>query len=131
MTDAYKVKVLYSILRWAPMVESKPEFRQYAEARDLGSFWRYYENSIKARQDVRSRVESSGEVSFEALRPAMEAVYKLRDLDLISGPVLYQFWSKADLQIIPDILLPIESHLGGAAMNSSMTAVVRLYDEAV
>jgi len=77
MTDAHKVKVLYSILRWAPMVEFKPEFRRYAEAGDLDSFWRYFENSIKARQDVRRSVESAGEVSFEALRPAMEAVYKL------------------------------------------------------
>lgn len=77
MTDAYKVKVLYSILRWAPMVESKPNFKQYAETGDLASFWRYYENSIKARQDVRRSVESVGEVSFEMLRPAMEAVYRL------------------------------------------------------
>jgi len=77
MTDAYKVKVLYSILRWAPMVESKPDFRRYAEAGDLDSFWRYYKNSIKARQDVRRSVESGGEVSFEMLRPAMDAVFRL------------------------------------------------------
>jgi hypothetical protein len=77
MTDAYKVKVLYSILRWAPMVESKPDFRRYAESGDLASLWRYYENSIRARKDVRQSVESAGEVSFEMLRPAMEAVYKL------------------------------------------------------
>ena len=77
MTDAYKVKVLYAILRWAPMVESKPDFKRYAEAGDLAGFWRYYENSIRARPDVKRNVESSGEVSFEMLRPAMEAVYGL------------------------------------------------------
>lgn len=77
MTDAYKVKVLYAILRWAPMVESKPDFKGYADAGDLAGFWRYYENSIRARPDVKHSVESSGEVSFEMLRPAMDAVYKL------------------------------------------------------
>lgn len=77
MTKAHKVRVLYGILQWAPMVESRPNFRKYAEAGDLDSFWEYYQNSIRSRQDVKRSVEAAGEVSFEKLLPAMEAVFKL------------------------------------------------------
>lgn len=81
MTKAHKVRVLYGILQWAPMTNSRPDFRQYAEAGNLDAFWRYYENSIRARSDVKRSVEESGEVSFEMLRPAMEAVFKLPTSD--------------------------------------------------
>lgn len=77
MTKAHKVRVLYGILQWAPMVESRPNFRQYAESGDLDAFWAYYQNSLRRRADVKRSVEASGEVSFEMLRPAMEAVFKL------------------------------------------------------
>ena len=77
MTKAHKVRILYGILQWAPMVESRPNFRQYAEAGNLEAFWEYYQNSIRARTDIKRSVESAGEVSFEMLRPAMEAVFKL------------------------------------------------------
>jgi hypothetical protein len=77
MTKAHKVRVLYGILQWAPMVESRPNFRKYAEAGDLDAFWEYYQNSMRSRSDVKRNVEACGEVSFEMLRPAMEAVFTL------------------------------------------------------
>jgi hypothetical protein len=77
MTKAHKARVLYGILQWAPMVNSRPEFRRYAEAGDLDGLWDYYQNSMRSRPDVKRNVERGGEVSFEMLRPAMEAVYKL------------------------------------------------------
>jgi hypothetical protein len=77
MTKSDKVKVLFEILKLAPMTSSKPDFGRYAEAGDLDGFWTYYENSIRTRADVRARVEVHGEISFEMLRPAMGAVYRL------------------------------------------------------
>ena len=59
------------------MVESRPNFRKYAEAGDLDAFWQYYLNSIQSRSDVKRSVEAAGQMSFELLRPAMEAVFKL------------------------------------------------------
>jgi hypothetical protein len=81
MTKSHKVRVLYGILQWAPMVNSKPDFRNYAEAGNLDAFWTYYQNSIRVRADIKRSVEAAGEVSFEMLRPAMEAVYKLPTAD--------------------------------------------------
>ncbi|MGE0594637.1 MAG: hypothetical protein AB7G23_09065 [Vicinamibacterales bacterium] len=81
MTRAHKVRVLYGILQWAPMVTSKPDFRQYAEAGNLEAFWTYYSNSIRARADIKRSAEGAGEMSFEMLKPAMEAVYKLPTTD--------------------------------------------------
>lgn len=81
MTKAHKVKVLYGILQWAPMVSSKPDFRRYAGSGNLDAFWTYYNRSILARPDIKRSVEGAGEVSFEMLRPAMEAVYALPTAD--------------------------------------------------
>jgi hypothetical protein len=81
VTKSDKVKVLFEILKLAPMTRSKPAFGRYADAGDLDSFWTYYENSIRARADVRKRVEDHGEISFERLQPAMNAVYGLATKD--------------------------------------------------
>ena len=81
MTKAHKARVLYGILEWAPMVHSKPDFKRYADAGNVDGLWTYFQNSLRARTDVRRSVESSGEVSFEMLRPAMEAVYRLPTTD--------------------------------------------------
>jgi hypothetical protein len=77
VTKSDKVKVLLEILKLAPMARSKSDFSRYADAGDLGGFWTYYENSIRARSDVGKRVEDEGEISFERLWPAMNAVYGL------------------------------------------------------
>ncbi len=81
MTKAHKARVLYSILEWAPMVHSKPDFKRYADSGNLDGLWTYFQNSLRARTDVKRSVESRGEVSFEMLRPAMEAVYRLPTTD--------------------------------------------------
>lgn len=81
MTKSHKVRVLYGILQWAPMVNSKPDFKRYAQSGDLDAFWKYYQNSIRARADIKRSVENAGEVSFEMLKPAMEEVYKLPTTD--------------------------------------------------
>ena len=81
MKKAHKVRVLYAILQWAPMVESRPNFRRYAEAANLDAFWEYYQNSLRSRSDIKRSVEAAGEVSFEMLRPTMDAVYKLPTSD--------------------------------------------------
>jgi hypothetical protein len=59
------------------MGRSKDQFGEYAEAGDVEAIWQYYQRAIAARPDVKRSVESSNEVSFEMLRPAMEAIYWL------------------------------------------------------
>lgn len=77
MTALHKARVLYGILQWAPMVNSRPDFKRYSEAGDVDGLWAYYQNAMRSRPEVKRSVERSGEVSFEMLRPAMEAVYNL------------------------------------------------------
>jgi hypothetical protein len=81
MTKAHKARVLYSILELEPMVRSKPDFKRYADSGNLDGLWTYFQNSLRARAEVRRSVESSGEVGFEMLRPAMEAIYSLPTTD--------------------------------------------------
>lgn len=52
----------------------------------------------------------------------------LRDLELVLPDVIYRDWSKSDLQILPDLLLPIESHLGGGVAKPNLSSLKRLYD---
>jgi len=59
------------------MGRSKDQFQAYARAGDVEGLWSYYQNAMARRPDIKRGVESSGEVSFEMLRPAMEAVYRL------------------------------------------------------
>ena len=77
MTNKTKSKVLLAVLSCAPMGGSKDQFQKYAEAGDVEAIWQYYQRAMAARPDVKRSVESSDEVSFEMLRPAMEAIYKL------------------------------------------------------
>jgi len=77
VTAAQKAKVMYSVLTCAPMTTSKPDFRKYSEAGDVQGLWSYYQNSMKARRDIRDRVETGGQISFEMLKPAMETIYGL------------------------------------------------------
>jgi hypothetical protein len=77
MTINDKAEALFAILKCAPMGRSLEPFRQYAEAGDVESLWRYYQNAMAKRADIRRGVESAGQVSFEMLQPAMETVYKL------------------------------------------------------
>jgi hypothetical protein len=77
MTKAVKARVLFAVLSCAPMGRSKEQFRQYADTGDVEALWEYYQQAIKTRPDIKRGVESSGEISFEMLKPAMEAIYGL------------------------------------------------------
>jgi hypothetical protein len=81
MTRAHRARVLYDVLQWAPMVRSKLEFKRYADAGDVEGLWAYYQKAMKVRGDIKRSVEASGSVSFERLRPAMEAIYGLPTSD--------------------------------------------------
>ena len=59
------------------MGRSREQFEAYARTGDVEGLWSYYQNAMASRADVKREVEASGEVSFEMLRPSMEAVYRL------------------------------------------------------
>jgi hypothetical protein len=77
MTKMLQAQVLLAILKNAPMGSAEPRFADYAAAGDVEGFWKYYQNAMAKRSDVRRNVESAGQISFEMLRPAMEPVYRL------------------------------------------------------
>lgn len=81
MTKALKARVLFNILSCAPMVQSRPDFKKYADAGNVDGLWSYYQNAMKSRPDIKQSVEGSGDISFEMLRPAMEAVHRLPTWD--------------------------------------------------
>ena len=77
MTQGVKAKVLFAVLSCAPMGRSKERFKKYAQEGDVEGLWTYYQRAMSARPDVKRGVETSGEVSFEMLRSAMDAIYHL------------------------------------------------------
>lgn len=77
MSPYVKAQVMLAILKLAPMGKSLEQFERYAEAGDLDSMWRYFENATQYRSDVGRSVEAVGKISFEVLRPALEAVYRI------------------------------------------------------
>lgn len=77
MTDRQKATVLFAVLQCAPLGRSKATFAKYASAGDVEGLWAYYQKAMATRPDVRESVESHGQLSFEKLKPAMEAVYRL------------------------------------------------------
>lgn len=77
MTRQLKTKVLLSILQLAPMGSSQRTFAAFADRGDLDGFWTHYLHCIAARSDIRANVELAGRISFEMLRPAMDAVFAL------------------------------------------------------
>lgn len=77
MIKSVKAQVLFAVLQCAPMGRSKDTFANYAKEGDVESLWQYYQNAMASRRDIKRGVETSGEVSFEMLRPAMEAIYRL------------------------------------------------------
>jgi hypothetical protein len=77
MTDRDKAAVLFAVLQCAPIGQSKARFAKYAATGDVEGLFGYYLEAIARRQDVRRSVESVGRLSFERLRPAMDAIYRL------------------------------------------------------
>lgn len=77
MDAKLKCKILFSILSLSPATTSMTAFADYANAGDVDAFWRYYQNALRHRQERGQSVEQSGGISFEALQPAMDAVYSL------------------------------------------------------
>jgi hypothetical protein len=76
MTNALKAGALFKVLTLAPMNESEPTFRRFAEAGDVDGFWAYYQVCLK-NVAMDERIEKQGLVSFRMLRSAMTALYSL------------------------------------------------------
>jgi hypothetical protein len=77
MDPKLKARILFQILSLSPATKSMENFGRYAQSGDVEQFWRYYKNSLAKEHERGRRLEQSEEISFEMLRPAMEAVYEL------------------------------------------------------
>ena len=77
MDDVPRAKVMLAILQLSPATESMQDFSRYATTGDVKSLWRCYQNALKARKDKRESLETKGMISFEMLKPAMEAIHQI------------------------------------------------------
>ena len=77
MNRFVKAQVLLAILKLAPVGRSLDEFEQYAADGNADAIWRYIDNATRYRGDVGRSVQNAGKISFETLRPAIDAVYRI------------------------------------------------------
>ena len=118
----------------------------WAFRRENGSdFVQQYENIRKRDDDELLRLSPDeripavlGTLHFQ--RNLVKNFYgflsSLYHLGIIRSEVLYTYWDKADLEIIPQILIPIERQLGKALgkedafVEAALSELQRLYDDA-
>ena len=74
-----KSQVMLAVLKLAPMGRSLDQFERYAAQGDVDAMWKYIEAATRHRPDVGRSIEGAGRISFETLRPALEAIYRLRE----------------------------------------------------
>lgn len=79
MTLELKLKVLVQMLRLTPASKSMLTITEFEDRGDLDGLWDFYQGAMQIQPEMRSQVERGGQVSFEMLRPAMEAVYRLAE----------------------------------------------------
>ena len=82
MTKAQKVRTLLAIVECAPVACSMTVFESAARRGDLSAFWDHYQDALgRPKPDGQLKVASKGEISFEMIEAAMQAVYDLPTRD--------------------------------------------------
>ena len=87
MTTAQQLRTLLAIVECAPAARAMTGFESTARRGDLSVFWNYYQEALKRSKHDKDlhvkdlNVASKGEVSFEMIEPAMQAVYDLPTRD--------------------------------------------------
>ncbi len=82
MTQAQKLRTLLAILDCAPAAHAMTVFESAARRGDLSAFWDHYQEVLgKSAHEGTLRIASNGEISFEMIEPAMQAVYDLPTRD--------------------------------------------------
>ena len=82
MTKAQQLPILLAIVECAPAARAMTRFESAARRGDLSAFWDHYQAALKrSTHDRELKVASKGEISFEMLEPAMQAVYDLPTRD--------------------------------------------------
>ena len=78
MTKAQKLRTLLAIVECAPAARAMTVFESAARRGDLSAFWDHYQDMLgRSNNEEEPKVASNGAVSFEMLKPAMQAVYDL------------------------------------------------------
>ena len=78
MTKAQKLRTLLAIVECAPATHTVTVFESAMRRGDLAAFWDHYQEMLRrSTSDEEPKVASNGEVSFEMIEPAMQAVYDL------------------------------------------------------
>ena len=78
MTKAQKLRTLLAIVECASATHTMTVFESAMRRGDLPAFWDHYQEVLRTSTlDEKLKVASNGEVSFEMIEPAMQAVYDL------------------------------------------------------
>ena len=82
MTKTQKLRTLLAIVECAPAASAMTVFESATRRGDLSAFWDHYQDMLgRSKHDGELKVASNGEVSFEMIEPAMQAVYDLPTRD--------------------------------------------------
>ncbi|TAJ78408.1 hypothetical protein EPO44_20090 [bacterium] len=109
-----------------------------------GNIGEAYEQARKAEDEAaaslpRAQREETERASLHFKRRQVSQFYQLLgglyDLKIIPKGVLFTYWTKIDLSIIPDILVPVEKSLAGdlwkkPVVADSVERMLRLYNDA-
>jgi hypothetical protein len=78
MTKAQKLRTLLAIVECAPAASAMTVFESATRRGDLSAFWDHYQEVLKrSTHEGELKVAPNGEVSFEMIEPAMQAMYDL------------------------------------------------------
>ena len=78
MTKAQKLRTLLAIVECVPATHTMTVFESAMRRGDLAAFWDHYQEVLRTSTlDEKLKVASNGEVSFEMIEAAMQAVYDL------------------------------------------------------
>ena len=82
MTNEQKLRTLLAIVECAPATHAMTVFESAMRRGDLSAFWDHYQEVLgRSKHEGELTVASNGEVSFEMIEPAMQAVYDLPTRD--------------------------------------------------
>ena len=82
MTKTQQLRTLLAIVDCVPAARATTGFESAARRGDLSAFWDHYQEVLgKSADEGKLNVASKGEVSFEMIEPAMQAVYDLPTRD--------------------------------------------------
>ena len=82
MTKAQKLRTLLAIVECAAAARAMTVFESAARTGNLSAFWDHYQEVLgRSTREGALTVTSNGEVSFEMIEPAMQAVYDLPTRD--------------------------------------------------